>query len=368
MTTHDTSRRGPYAALFGHVLSRLDAEQAHRLTVRSLHLVHSLPGGPRLLRAGFGTPDPMRDPRPARSVLGAEHHSPLGLAAGFDKDGEIPLALLDMGFGHVEVGTVTAKAQPGNPRPRSFRLIPDRSLINRMGFNNHGAQALAKSLAVARRTERGQRAVIGVNIGKSKVTALEDAAEDYRFSARLLAPYASYLAINVSSPNTPGLRDLQTVDMLRPILEAVLDEAQQAQRRLRRTLPVLVKIAPDLHDDDVLAVARLVSDVGLAGVIATNTTIARPESLRTDRSRIETIGAGGLSGPVLAQRSEQVLHLLRSELPADAVVISCGGVTTAADVRARLDAGADLVQGYTAMIFEGPSWPGRVARELEPLR
>lgn len=363
-STGGTPRRGPYAALFAHVLSRLDAEQAHRLTVRSLRLAHALPGGPAALRTFFRTPDPMRDPRPVRRVLGVEHRSPLGLAAGFDKDGEVPLALLDMGFGHVEVGTVTAKAQPGNPAPRSFRLIPDRALINRMGFNNHGARALAKSLAAARRTERGQRAVIGVNIGKSKVTALEDAAEDYRFSARILAPYASYLAINVSSPNTPGLRDLQTVDMLRPILEAVLDEAAQAGRRLGRDLPVLVKIAPDLHDDDVRAAAELATEVGLAGMIATNTTIARPDSLRTERSRIEAIGAGGLSGPMLADRSLEVLRLLRETLPAESVVISCGGVTTAADVRSRFEAGADLVQGYTAMIYEGPSWPGRMAREL----
>src|SRR5699024_1680649 len=187
-----------------------------------------------------------------------------GLAAGFDKDGEVPLALLDLGFGHVEVGTVTAKAQPGNPRPRSFRLVADRSLINRMGFNNHGAQALARRLARARRTERGQRAVIGVNIGKSKVTALEDAAEDYRFSARLLAPYADYLAINAPGPPTPGLRARQSVGVLRPTPEAVAGEAGQARARLRREVPVLVKIAPDLHDADVLAVAELAIEVGLA--------------------------------------------------------------------------------------------------------
>nr|WP_114856607.1 quinone-dependent dihydroorotate dehydrogenase [Brachybacterium sp. YJGR34] len=367
MTTSDSSRPGAYAALFRHVLARLDPEQAHRLTVRALATAHALPGGPAALRAAFGTPDPERDPRPTVRVLGAEHRSPLGLAAGFDKDGEVPLALLDLGFGHVEVGTVTAKPQPGNPRPRSFRLVEDRALINRMGFNNHGAQALAHRLATARRTERGQRAVIGVNIGKSKVTALEDAAADYRFSARLLAPYASYLAINVSSPNTPGLRDLQGAEMLRPLLEAVLEEARASRRRLARDVPVLVKIAPDLHDEDVQAVAELATDVGLAGVIATNTTIARPPSLRTDRARIEGIGAGGLSGPVLAERSLEVLRLLREVLPQDAAVISCGGVTTAADVRARREAGADLVQGYTAMIYEGPAWPGRLARELGPL-
>ncbi|MDN5820954.1 MAG: quinone-dependent dihydroorotate dehydrogenase [Brachybacterium sp.] len=364
MTSDDPSRNRPYAALFRHLLSRLDPEQAHRVTVRALASAHALPGGPALLRAAFSVPDPMRDPRPVRRVLGVEHRSPFGLAAGFDKDGEVPLALLDLGFGHVEVGTVTAKAQPGNPRPRSFRLVADRSLINRMGFNNHGAQALAKRLARARRSERGQRAVIGVNIGKSKVTALEDAAEDYRFSARLLSPYADYLAINVSSPNTPGLRDLQSVEMLRPILDAVVQEAEQTWTRLRRKVPVLVKIAPDLHDEDVVAVARLATEAGLAGVIATNTTIARPDSLATDRARIERIGAGGLSGPVLADRSRQVLALLRTTLPADAVIISCGGVSTAEDVQERLDAGADLVQGYTAMIYEGPSWPGRIAREL----
>lgn len=364
MTSDDTSHRGPYAVLFRHLLSRIDPEQVHRLTVRALAAAHAMPGGPGSLRAAFSVPDPMHDPRPTRRVLGAEHRSPLGLAAGFDKDGEVPLALLDLGFGHVEVGTVTAKAQPGNQRPRSFRLVGDRALINRMGFNNHGAQALAKRLARARRSERGQRAVIGVNIGKSKVTALEDAAEDYRFSARLLAPYADYLAINVSSPNTPGLRDLQSVEMLRPILEAVVQEAELTRTRLRREVPVLVKIAPDLHDEDVEAVARLATDAGLAGVIATNTTIARPDSLETDRARIELIGAGGLSGPVLAGRSQEVLALLRATLPTDAVIISCGGVSTAQDVQERLDAGADLVQGYTAMIYEGPAWPGRIAQEL----
>ncbi|MGP9536907.1 quinone-dependent dihydroorotate dehydrogenase [Brachybacterium sp. AOP43-C2-M15] len=367
MIAHDDARHGLYDALFRHVLRRIEPERAHRLTVRALATAHALPGGPALLRSVFGTPDPMRDPRPSRTVLGAEHRSPLGLAAGFDKDGEVPLALLDLGFGHVEVGTVTAKEQPGNPRPRSFRLVADRALVNRMGFNNHGAQALAKRLARARRSERGQRALIGVNIGKSKVTALEDAAEDYRFSARLLAPYAGYLAINVSSPNTPGLRDLQGVEMLRPILEAVVQEADAARTRFRREVPVLVKIAPDLHDEDVRAVAQLAAEVGLAGVIATNTTIARPESLRTERSMIERLGAGGLSGPVLAPRSTEVLRLLRATLPEGSVIISCGGVTTAQDVRDRLAAGADLVQGYTAMIYEGPTWPGRVSREVGPL-
>jgi dihydroorotate dehydrogenase len=359
------ARSGAYATLFDTVLRRIDPETAHHLTVTALRTAHRLPGGPTVLRRVFGTPAPHRDPRPVRRVLGADHRSVLGMAAGFDKDGQVPLALLDLGFGHVEVGTVTAHAQPGNPRPRSFRLVEDGALINRMGFNNDGAVALAKSLAEARRTERGQRAVIGVNIGKSKSTALDDAAEDYRFSAHALAPYASYLAINVSSPNTPGLRDLQAVDVLRPVLEAVMEEAAAAERRFRREIPVLVKIAPDLHDDDIRAIAELATEVGLAGMIATNTTIARPESLLSERSRIQEIGAGGLSGPILAERSLDVLRLLRDVLPAESVIISCGGITTAEDVRTRLDAGADLVQGYTALIYEGPGWPGRIARALE---
>lgn len=361
MTYRDgvTSPRTPYGVLFEHVLSRIDPEDAHHLTVRALGLAHAVPGGPAILRRLFaGT----RSAGTGRQVLGVAHRSPFGLAAGFDKDAAVPLALLDLGFGHVEVGTLTPRAQPGNPRPRSFRLVRDRALINRMGFNNGGAEAAARRLARVRSTAAGRDAVIGVNIGKNKDTPVERAVEDYRSAARTLAPYASYLAINVSSPNTPHLRDLQGVDALRPILAAVVAETRST--RIPGPVPVLVKIAPDLHDEDVRAVARLAREEGLAGVIATNTTIARPSTLHASRARIEEIGAGGLSGPVLAERSREVLGLLRAELPEGLAVISCGGVTTADDVRARLDAGADLVQGYTALIYEGPGWPGRISRAL----
>lgn len=358
-----------YRPLFQHLLVRLDPETAHRLAITALAAAHSLPGGPALLRAVFATPHPLAAPGDeAPTVLGAAHRSPLGLAAGFDKDARAPLALLDLGYGHVEVGTITARPQPGNPRPRAFRLLADAALINRMGFNNDGAESAARRLARIRRTERGQRAIIGVNIGKTKTTALEDAAEDYRISAHLLAPYASYLAVNVSSPNTPGLRDLQSVASLSPIMRAVQEEAAAAGERLGRRIPVLVKIAPDLHDEDVIAVARMVGELGLDGVIATNTTIARPASLATDRARIEEIGAGGLSGPVLRERSLEVLRLLRAHLPKGAVVISCGGITTAEDAAERLREGADLIQGYTAMIYQGPAWPGRIARGLDSVR
>lgn len=355
--------QGLYRVLFDHVLSRVDPERAHRMTVRALGAVHRLPLGPSVLRTVFarGTGTGDRSWR----ALGLEHASPLGLAAGFDKDAEVVLALLDLGFGHVEVGTITPRPQGGNPRPRSFRLVADRALINRMGFNNHGAVAAARRLRRVRSTEAGARAVIGVNLGKNKTTPAADAAEDYRRGARILAPWASYLAINVSSPNTPGLRDLQGVDALRPILTAVQEEARNAAEATGHAVPVLVKIAPDLHDEDIRAVAALVTETGLAGIIATNTTIARPVRLRTDRARIQEIGAGGLSGPVLAERSREVLALLRSELAPGATIISCGGVSTAQDVRERLAAGADLVQGYTAMIYEGPQWPARIARELQ---
>lgn len=359
------SRISPYALLFDHVLYRTDPERAHHLTIRALGLAGLLPGSRAGLRTAFrvpATPVPQASPRAAR-LLGPMA-SPFGLAAGFDKSAAVPLQLLDLGFGHVEVGTITARAQDGNPRPRVFRLTEDRALINRMGFNNAGAEGAARRLARVRSTERGQRAVIGVNIGKTKTTPLEEAAQDYRASARALSPYASYLAVNVSSPNTPGLRDLQSTESLRPILLAVLEEAETSRRRLGRTVPVLVKIAPDLHDEDVRAVADLAREIGLAGVIATNTTIARPTSLRTSRQRVEEIGAGGLSGPILSARAAEILALLREALPADALVISAGGITTGADAAERLRAGADLVQGYTGLIYEGPGWPARIHREL----
>lgn len=363
MRTLHTDEPTIYRFFFRTLIKHTDPEWAHHAVIDALRLAQALPGGCAILRAVFhrrGAADaPTR-----RTVLGREHESPVGLAAGFDKDGQAVRALIALGFGHVEVGTVTPRPQPGNPRPRSFRLLDDHALVNRMGFNNAGAVAMARRLARLRRSAAGRRAVVGVNIGKNRTTELADAADDYRDCARLLAPYADYLAVNVSSPNTPGLRDLQSVDALRPLLEAVQEEAQACRARTGCEVPVLVKIAPDLHDDDVRAVAHLVRELGLAGVIATNTTVERPASLRSPRGQIEQIGAGGLSGPVLCDRALHVLHLLREELPRDVVVISAGGVTTSADVTERLAAGADLVQGFTGLIYEGPGWPGRIAREL----
>lgn len=280
-----------------------------------------------------------RDPVLASTVLGTHFPGPLGLAAGFDKDGLGLNTWGAWGFGYAEVGTVTALPQPGNPLPRLFRLPEDRALLNRMGFNNHGAGHLALRLARHR-----PDIPVGVNIGKSKATPPERAAEDYAASARLLGPLASYLVVNVSSPNTPGLRDLQATESLRPILSAVLAET---------ATPVLVKIAPDLADDDIDAIADLALELGLAGIVATNTTISRA-GLRTPG--VDALGAGGISGPPVAQRALTVLRRLYARVGGRLVLIGVGGIETAEDAWQRITAGASLLQGYTGFVYGGGLW------------
>ena len=288
------------------------------------------------------------------NVMGLNFKGPFGMAAGFDKNAEMVKELGQLGFSHVELGTVTRHAQEGNPKPRLFRLKKDLSLINRMGFNNDGADAVARRLEKLRSSSRNLP-VIGVNIGKSKITELEDAVSDYEYSAEKLAPFADYIAVNVSSPNTPGLRSLQALDQLEPILKGVIAKAAGK--------PVLVKIAPDLADEDVLGVAALATKLGLAGVIATNTTISR-SSLKTDSQSVAAMGAGGLSGPVLKDRSIEVLRLLRANLPSEIAVVSVGGVFSSSDVSQRLELGASLVQGYTGFVYEGPLWARKINRGL----
>jgi len=340
-----------YRTLFSLVLSKLDPERAHHL---AFLVIRALPvlGLGRLVRR-FTAPDPSL----TVEALGLRFDSPFGVAAGFDKNGEAVIGLGQLGFGHVEVGTITAIAQPGNDKPRLFRLIPDRAVINRMGFNNQGAAVAANRLLGVVRSRR--RPVLGVNIGKSRVVAVEDATADYLTSARALSPVADYLVVNVSSPNTPGLRGLQELELLSPLLAAVKEVAGQK--------PLLVKIAPDLTDEQVVKIAGLVVELGLAGIIATNTTISR-EGLLTDPAVVEAAGAGGLSGAPLADRSLEVLRLIRANVPADLCVISVGGVESAADVQARLDAGATLVQGYTAFLYLGPLWARQINRGLLRLR
>ena len=340
-----------YRLFFSTVLSRIDPERAHHL---AFVVIQRLPllGIGRLVRR-FTRPAPSL----AVTALGLRFDSPFGVAAGFDKDGNAIRGLGQLGFGHVEVGTITARPQPGNPRPRLFRLVADRAVVNRMGFNNHGAAAARGRLA--REAGRRIRPVIGVNIGKSRVVEVDDAIADYRESAALLAPAADYLVVNVSSPNTPGLRGLQELDRLAPLLAAVQEAALDT--------PVLVKIAPDLSDDEVRRIVGLALDTGLAGIIANNTTLSR-DGLVTDLAVVEAAGAGGLSGAPLAARSLELLRLIRSLVPAEFCVISVGGVDTAADVAERLDAGATLVQGYTAFLYRGPLWARSVNAGLARLR
>lgn len=337
-----------YRLIFRIFFARLDAEFAHHIGMAGLRVAQAS-GLTRLAARGSRGAN-----NHGVSAFGLEFNSPFGMAAGFDKNAVAIKALGDLGFSHVEIGTVTAIAQPGNPKPRLFRLISDRALINRMGFNNQGADVVAKRLAKLRsRTSR--LPVIGVNIGKSKIVDVVDAVNDYRQSARLLAPQADYLAVNVSSPNTPGLRSLQSVEALEPILKAVIAESLGK--------PVLVKIAPDLNNEDVLAVADLALKLGLAGIIATNTTLSR-EGLSTSAEKVAEIGPGGLSGPPLEARSMEVLKLLSARLSGRVAIVSVGGVETAEDVRERLAAGASLVQGYTGFIYSGPLWARKINNSL----
>ena len=334
-----------YKFIFDNFFRRVDPEQAHHLGMFVIRLL-GVTGLSALLK--------VRSSHPVET-MGLKFDSVFGLAAGFDKNAHAVKALGDLGFSHVEIGTVTAIAQSGNEKPRLFRLIDDRALINRMGFNNDGAAQVARRLAKTRLHYGDKLPVIGVNIGKSRVVEIEDAVDDYRLSAKLLAPLADYVAVNVSSPNTPGLRSLQTVKALQPILQAVVEESG--------TKPVLVKIAPDLADQEIVAVAKLVKKLNLAGVIATNTTISR-DGLKTSATEVAAMGAGGLSGAPQKERSLQVLALLRRTLGAEFTIISVGGVETAKDVLERVANGATLVQGYTGFVYEGPLWARKIKKEI----
>jgi dihydroorotate dehydrogenase len=346
-----------YRLLYRIVLRRVPAEAAHRAAfalIRVFGSVARVPGAAWLLRRWLGPRDPVLRVR----ALGLEFPGPLGLAAGFDKDARGTRGLAALGFGFVEVGTVTARAQPGNPRPRMFRLTADRALVNRMGFNNAGAAAAAAAL----RHVRGG-AVVGVNIGKTRAAPDEEAAADYAASARAVAAVADYVVVNVSSPNTPGLRDLQAADRLRPVLVAVraaLDASSPARLQgIKGRVPLLVKIAPDLADADVDAIADLALELGLDGIIATNTTVSR-DGLASPPAEVAAAGAGGLSGPPLRARALEVLTRLRERAGDRLVLIAAGGIETPDDAWERLRAGATLVQAYTGFVYGGPLWPRRM--------
>ncbi|MFE3000329.1 quinone-dependent dihydroorotate dehydrogenase [Nocardia sp. NPDC059246] len=328
------------------VMFLLSPERIHHLAFAAMRLATRFAPGRALTGRLLVADDPILRTR----VFGVDFPAPLGLAAGFDKNANGVDAWGPLGFGYAEIGTVTAQAQPGNPAPRLFRLPADRALINRMGFNNFGAAAAAEHLA--HRLPGG--VPIGANIGKTKIVEPEDAAGDYAISAELLGPLADFMVVNVSSPNTPGLRDLQAVTSLRPILQAVLDTV---------SVPVLVKIAPDLSDEDIDAVADLAVELGLAGIVATNTTIRR-DGLRTPAADVVPIGAGGLSGAPVADRSLEVLRRLYSRVGDKLTLISVGGIETADQAWERILAGASLLQGYTGFIYGGPLWAKHIHRGL----
>jgi dihydroorotate dehydrogenase len=342
-----------YRLLYTLLLSRIDAERVHRLTAQGLIAVVRIAPLRRLLRVLLIP----RDPALRVHALGLDFPTPLGLAAGFDKDAAGFDAYASLGFGCVEVGTITAQGQPGNPGRRIFRLTRERALVNRMGFPNAGAHA-AEARLRRRRRRRGD-AIVGVNVGKTRLA--EDAEADYRESVRRLAPHADYLVLNVSSPNTPGLRDMQAVDRLAGLTAAV----RVALADVGSSPPLLVKIAPDLSDADLDAIAELALRERLDGLIATNTTIDR-DALR-DPSAPDVPAEGGISGAPLQPRALAVLRRLHARTEGRLTLIAVGGIETADDAWERIRAGATLVQAYTGFVYGGPLWPRRVNRGLARL-
>ena len=336
-------------ALARRALFSLDAEAAHELVGAGLRVVHRAPLLQSALRAALA---PRPDPRLAVRCFGRDFASPLGVAAGFDKAAVMYNALGAMGFGAVEVGTVTALAQPGNPRPRLIRLPDDCALLNRMGFNNPGAQAAAQAI----RAHPPRGVVLGVNLGKSKVTPLERAREDYRDSAARLSALAHYLVINVSSPNTPGLRALQSVEALEGIITAVREACAG------REVPLLVKLAPDLADEDLDAVTDLALSLRIDGLVAANTTLRR-DGLRDPDAALR-LGDGGVSGAPVRARSTAVVRRIHRRARGALTIIGVGGVRTADDAWEKIAAGASLVQVYTGFVYEGPRMAARLLRGL----
>ncbi len=342
-------------SIFKPLLFALSPETAHRVTFQLLDLAAAFQPTRWLMRTMFCLPDKHLE----KKVLGLNFPNVVGLAAGFDKDGKHIPGLACLGFGFIEVGTVTPIAQEGNPRPRLFRLPQDKALINRMGFNNEGLDALAERIKNLRQKGVPNGLIIGGNIGKNKVTPNEEAANDYLICFEKLFPWVDYFVVNVSSPNTPGLRELQEKEPLTRLLN-LLQEKNRAQKSPK---PILLKIAPDLTDSQLDDIIEIVRDTGLAGVIATNTTISR-ENLNTPQSQIAAMGMGGLSGVPVRERATEVIRYLREKLGKEVTIIGVGGIDSAASAREKLEAGADLVQVYTGLIYEGP---GLVRRILEKI-
>jgi len=332
------------------VLFLFSPEGVHHFTFRFIQLACFLPGVKKLLRIFFIVEHPSLE----RKLLGLKFKNPVGLAAGFDKNAKVIDEFACFGFGFIEIGTLTPKAQPGNPLPRLFRLPADQGLINRMGFNNDGVEEAVKHLKRKR-----SDILVGGNIGKNKVTPNESASDDYTICFEVLYPYVDYFVVNVSSPNTPGLRDLQEKEPLKELLTAMkkLNFAKEKPK------PVLLKIAPDLTTQQLDDVVEILLETATEGVIATNTTISR-EGLLTSKEEIEKIGAGGLSGKPLTEKSVEVIRYLRKKLGAEYVIIGVGGVMKSQDALEMINAGANLIQIYTGFVYEGPALVKRINRDL----
>ncbi len=340
-----------YKTILKPFLFLMAPEKAHHLTVALLKLVLSIPVINQIFRSIYK----VENAKLHRQLMGLHFKNPVGLAAGFDKDGKYFRPMTALGFGFIEVGTVTPKGQAGNPQPRLFRLPQDEALINRMGFNNEGVEALVSRLQAG----KPKGVIIGGNIGKNKLTPNEEATSDYTKCFEALYPYVDYFVVNVSSPNTPNLRDLQEKEPL----TALLTQLQQLNQEKENPKPVLLKIAPDLTNGQLDDIVDIVRDTAIQGIIATNTTISRA-GLKTSDQELEQIGAGGLSGQPVKERATEVIRYAREKLPQRAVIIGVGGIQSAADALEKLEAGADLVQIYTGLIYEGPSLIKQINQQL----
>jgi dihydroorotate dehydrogenase len=338
----------------------LPAERAHYFAMGAYASVARF-GIPRRLVERLARVD---DPRLESTVCGLRFQNPVGLAAGFDKDARWFHLLDSLGFGSIEIGSITGQGQPGNPRPRLFRLPQDEALINRMGFNNQGAEVAARNLAKVDLAKFRERSVLGINLGKTKVIPNEQANEDYAFSFRLLFPFADYFVINVSSPNTPGLRSLQEREPLISLLQSIdaLNENLAGETGSRRR-PVFLKIAPDLTNEQIVEISEIAAEPFVSGIIATNTTISR-ENLKTSLAAVSKIGAGGLSGRPLFGRSCSVVRLLYERLQGQKPVIGVGGIFNGDDAWNMLTSGASLVQLYTGFVYGGPTVVRKINRSL----
>lgn len=339
-----------YKLLIRPVLFSFHAEKAHNITFKLLLILSRIPGFLALFRSFFV----VKDERLVRNFAGIKFSNPVGLAAGFDKDARLVDVWESLGFGFVEIGTITPQAQPGNPKPRLFRLPKNKALINRLGFNNEGAAA-----AVKRLKKYHGNIIVGGNIGKNKVTPNEEAVDDYLKSFDTLFDVVDYFVVNVSSPNTPGLRDLQEKEPLKKILTSL----QRRNATKSNPKPILLKIAPDLTDTQLDDIIEIATDINLDGLIATNTTIER-SGLDYSQAHLDEIGAGGLSGKPLLERSNTIISYLRRKLGPDFLIIGVGGIMSPQDAEDKLAAGANLIQLYTGFIYEGPSIVRRINKKL----